>query len=302
MLLAAARKARAAHLFTRANTLYERARDLYLQAGARRKARVCLTGMQDIFMYVGSYSRTRAETLEVLSAMYPSVPEEQRAAWLDLPSTESMRWDGVKHYYYDVPINLAYRDVALFQTLPEHVAGYRKAYDMLQPYEAAAKVAAPWQPYAEPREYDFTQTLAVPRAELPATGDLRAWLPLPIVGGPADGRAHHRAHADHLDGAADEHRAGHRPALPQRAAGAAHGRSERDLQGALRPRRAVLQGPAGQRRRLRQDERAVQAVHGLSRQHGHHAVHPPDRPPRGGHARPTRTSRPGPSTCTCWTR
>jgi transglutaminase-like putative cysteine protease len=55
---------------------------------------------------------------------------------------------------------------------------------MLQPYEAAAKVAAPWQPYAEPREYDFTQTLAVPRAELPATGDLRAWLPLPIVNGP----------------------------------------------------------------------------------------------------------------------
>jgi transglutaminase-like putative cysteine protease len=184
VLLAAARKAKAAHMFTRANTLYERARDLYLQAGARRQARVCLTGMQDIFMYVGSYSRTRAEMLEVLSAMYPSVPEEQRAAWLDLPSTESMRWDGVKHYYYDVAINLAYRDVELFQTLPDHVAGYQKVYDTLQMYEAAAASASPWQPYAEPREYDFTQTLSVPRAELPATGDLRAWLPLPIIGGP----------------------------------------------------------------------------------------------------------------------
>ena len=184
VLRAAARKAMTAHMFTRANTLYERARGLYLQAGAKRQARACLTRMQDIFMYVGSYSRTRAETLEVLSAMYPSVPEEQRAAWLDLRSTESMRWDGVKHYCYDVPINLAYRDVALFQTLPDHVAGYQKAYDMLQPYEAAAQAAAPWQPYAEPREYDFTQTLSVPRDELPATGNLRAWLPLPIIGGP----------------------------------------------------------------------------------------------------------------------
>jgi hypothetical protein len=184
VLLAAARKARAAHMFTRAHTLYERAGDLYLQAGAKRQARACLTGMQDLFMYVGTYSRTRAEMLEVLSAMYPSVPEEQRAAWLDLPSTESMRWDGVKHYFYDVPINLAYRDVELFQTLPDHVAGYQTAYDMLQPYEAAAQLAEPWQPYAEPREYDFTQTLAVPRAELPTSGDLRVWLPLPIVNGP----------------------------------------------------------------------------------------------------------------------
>ena len=184
VLLAAARKARAKHLFTRASTLYERARGLYLKAGAKRQARACLTGMQDIVMYVGTYSATRAEMLEALAAMYPSVPAEQRAAWLDLPSTESMRWDGVKHYFYDVPTNLAYRDVALFQTLPDHVAGYQKAYSMLQPYEAAAKVAAPWQPYAEPHEYDFTQTLAVPRAELPATGDLRAWLPLPIISGP----------------------------------------------------------------------------------------------------------------------
>jgi hypothetical protein len=184
VLRAAARKAKAARMFTRANTLYERARDLYLQAGAKRQARGCLTRMQDIFMYVGTYSRTRAEMLEVLSAMYPSVPEEQRAAWLDLPSTESLRWDGAKHYYYDVPINLAYRDVRLFQTLPDHVAGYQAAYDMLQPYEAAAQLAEPWQPYAEPREYDFVQTLVVPRDELPATGDLRAWLPLPIVNGP----------------------------------------------------------------------------------------------------------------------
>jgi hypothetical protein len=180
----AADAAQGKRLFTRATTLYERARALYLSAGARTRARACLREMQDIFMYVGSYSATRAETLAALAEMYPSVPAGQRAAWLDLPSTESLRWDDARHYFIDLPINLAYRDVELFQTLPAHVAGYEKAYEMLQPYLAAGAAAPPWQPYAEPREYDFTQTLSVPRAVLPPAGDLRAWLPLPIVGGP----------------------------------------------------------------------------------------------------------------------
>lgn len=183
-LRAAAREAQAARLFTRASTLYDRARDLYLDAGARRQARACLTSLQDIFMYAGTYSATRTEMLGQLAEWYPTVPAEQRAAWLDLPSSESLRWDGVKHYFYDLPVNLAYRDVDLFQTLPDHVAGYEQAYARLQPYLAAAAVAPPWQPYGEPRCYDLTQTLAVPRGALPATGDLRAWLPLPIVNGP----------------------------------------------------------------------------------------------------------------------
>jgi transglutaminase-like putative cysteine protease len=180
----AARKARAARLYTRASALYERAHELYLAAGSRTPARACLTAQQDIYLITGTYGATRADMLAALAAMYPSVPAEERAAWLDLPSTESLRWDGEKHYFTEVPINLAYRNVALFQTLPDHVSGYEKAYGMLQPYMAAGAAAPAWQPYAEPRQYDFTQTLAVPRAELPATGDLRAWLPVPIIGGP----------------------------------------------------------------------------------------------------------------------
>jgi transglutaminase-like putative cysteine protease len=183
-LRAAAREAQAARMYTRASTLYGRARDLYLEAGARQGAMACLTALQDVYMIVGTYSATRADTLAALGAMYPSVPAGERASWLDLPSTESLIWDGVRHYFTDVPVNLAYRDVALFQTLTEHVAAYRRIYDMLVPYLAAGVAAPAWQPYAAPREYDFTQTLDVPRALLPAAGDLRAWLPLPIIGGP----------------------------------------------------------------------------------------------------------------------
>jgi transglutaminase-like putative cysteine protease len=182
-----ARAARRAHLFTRATALYDRARDLYLEAGAARKGRACLTAMYDIALVAAMYPSTRAEMLAALSARFPDVPAAERAAWLDLPSTERMRWDGVVHFFYDLPTNLAYRDLNLFQTQPAMVAGYRQIYDLLTPYLAVAAATPAWEQYGTPKTYAFTQTLSVPRDQLPANGDLRIWFPLPIETGPQTG-------------------------------------------------------------------------------------------------------------------
>lgn len=179
--------AQRAHLFTRATTLYIRARGLYLEAGATRPARACLSAVQDIFLITATYSYDRTEMLTMLAETYPDTSAEQRVAWLDLPSTERMRWDGVTHYFYDLPINLAYRDVALFQSQPELVAAYRGIYDELVPYLAVAAETPAWRQYGVPKAYDFVQTLAVPRDELPSDGALRIWFPLPIEVGPQTG-------------------------------------------------------------------------------------------------------------------
>jgi len=177
-------KERKAHQFTRAYGLYAQARDIYVRLGDTRRARICLTGMQDIFLISNSYPFTRSEMAATLAQAYPDVPAAERSAWLDLKSSESMVYDGARHYFGDLPINLAYRDYDLFHTLPDHVAGYRHAYAMLASYMAAAKDADPWQPYAKPTAYSFTQTLSVPRGELPASGKLDIWLPTPLEGGP----------------------------------------------------------------------------------------------------------------------
>jgi len=92
-----------AHLFTRATALHGRARDLYVKAGDALRARACLTATQDSFLVASTYSATRTEMLDTLADMYPGAPAEQRAAWLGLPSTGRMRWDGVVHYFYDLP-------------------------------------------------------------------------------------------------------------------------------------------------------------------------------------------------------
>ena len=285
-------------MLTRATTLYGRARDLYLQAGARRPARACLTAMQDIYLIVGTYSATRSQMLEELETWYPDVPADQRAAWLDLPSTESLRWDGVKHYFYDVPVNLAYRDVDLFQTLPGHVAAYQRIYDELVPYLAVGAATPAWQQYGEPHAYDFTQTLSVPRAELAATGDLRAWLPVPIVVGPqSDVRIGEITPTTWLE---------YPPSITQDIGllylhvplGELGGDLDLTLRRPLHPRRPVLQGAPGGDRRLRHERRLLPPLHGVTRQHDYHAVDAPDRSSAWSAARRTPTTRRGASTAT----
>ena len=178
-----AREAQRAHLFSRAYTLYDRARDLYLAAGETRPARACLTRIHDIVLIAACYPYTRQEMLDILAATYPTFPPEERESWLDLPTTESLRWDGQRHFFSDLPDNLAYRDWALFVTRPGWVEGHRHAYALILPYLAAAAAAPPWQPYAAPATHTYVQTLAAPRDKLPADGDLRLWFPLPVNGG-----------------------------------------------------------------------------------------------------------------------
>jgi len=183
-LYKAAVKARKARAFTRSYRLYRHARRLYLSLGDAPRARICLTGMQDIFVISNTYPHTRSQMAAILAEAYPDVPASQRKAWLDSRTSESLVYDGARHYFGDLAINLAYRDYDLYHTLPDHMAGNRRAYAMLAPYMAAATNVKPWQPYAEPTSYAFTQTLDVPRDQLPAGGRLDIWLPTPLEGGP----------------------------------------------------------------------------------------------------------------------
>lgn len=176
-------RARRAHRFTRASTLYGKARTLYLRAGAKTQARTCLTGAQDISFIAMTYPYTKTEMLALLVEHYPDVPAGELRAWLGLKSTESYVYDGVRHYFNQLPENLAFRNTAVFQTQAAMMAGYRQIVSMLRPYLTAGAAAPAWQPYAEPTQYDFTQTLSVPRDELPASGDLRMWFPLAVEGG-----------------------------------------------------------------------------------------------------------------------
>jgi transglutaminase-like putative cysteine protease len=134
-----------------------------------------------------TYPHTREEMLELLATTYPDTSEAAREAWLLLDTTETREIDGEVRYFLNVPENLAFRDVELFRTKPESVSRYRDIYELIVPYIEAARSSDPLRPFAEPTTYTFTQSLAIPREELPAGGELELWLPLPLEGGAQTG-------------------------------------------------------------------------------------------------------------------
>ena len=181
-----------ANQFTEAMTLLDEARAAYRAESNTAGARACTDLMQDIEIFVGTYSLTDDDAREALAEAYPNVPESERAAWLELPDTETLIYDGETHYFGDLVANLAYRDIGLFRTKEDNVAGYRAVYEAVLPYVKASTAADPYRPYADPASYTFTQSMTIPRDILPATGNLQLWFPLPIEGGPqTDVRVQH---------------------------------------------------------------------------------------------------------------
>lgn len=184
LLLRLGQAAQRAHRFARADALYRQARAMYLAAGDAAGVRASLDGIHNLGYIAAMYPYTRAEMRELLALWYPEIAAAQREAWLSLRSTETFRYDGAMHYYLNVPINLAFRDPALFAGFPALVAGYRETYGRLVPYLAQAAALDPSRVYGDPVRYRFRQEIAVPRGELAADDLLQVWLPLPLEGGP----------------------------------------------------------------------------------------------------------------------
>jgi hypothetical protein len=183
-LMTQAEAAQEATSFTQAAALYEQAQAAFVASGDEAAAAACVEALQDLEITMVTYPYTAADMLTELEKAFPQVPAEDRAAWLDQPGIEKSVYDGAPHYFQSLPENIAYRDVALFRSLPAKMEGPRTAYRTMLPYIQAAASADPTRPYAAPSSYTFTQTLVVPRSELPATSLFRTWFPLPIEGGP----------------------------------------------------------------------------------------------------------------------
>jgi len=183
-LITQAGAARAADELTTAVELFTAARGAALADGQTAVADACAAELHDIQAIMAEYPSARDDMLEVLAETYPDVPAAEREAWLELPTTERLEYDGVTHYFESLAANLAFRDVALFRSRAEGVATYRTIYETLEPWVEAAADADPWRTFGAPKRFRFTQTFAVPRDELPADGRLQVWFPLPVEGGP----------------------------------------------------------------------------------------------------------------------
>ncbi len=169
--------------FTQARELFQRARQEFLSEGDENGARDCLDRIQDMGIIELNYTIREDELRGHLAEAFPRVPEAQREEWIASGELEHMIIDAEPMYFDEVISNIKFRAVELFQQDPEMLAGYEYGYNLL--VDIIDEPRGPsWQPFNNPASYRGTHILDVPRDELPASGLLKIWFPIPIITGP----------------------------------------------------------------------------------------------------------------------
>lgn len=172
-------------MLTKAIAEYERARGLYEKEGKSAEALNSRDAAQSAMFVQLSYSDTKADLEKKLAEMYPKVPEKTRNEWITSGEVEHMEWDGKVHYFSQAAENIATRHFEIAYQNEEKAGTIAEMVRNIS--STCGGSAPPWQPYSNPITWLGTESINVPRSELPETGVLKLWFPLPVqLGGPQD--------------------------------------------------------------------------------------------------------------------
>lgn len=157
------------------------AQENYTAAGDKASS---LKARDRVFQSLGAaadFPLNRSQADAALAQALPDATAAQRLAWLDEPNMATIRRNGEVLYFSDTVNNVKYHHPVLMQQ-ENRRQGHTPLYDDLMPV-----INAQWKdgagPYGAPVAYTGSTDLAIPRSELPATGTLKLWMPVPIETG-----------------------------------------------------------------------------------------------------------------------
>ncbi|MBN1290045.1 MAG: transglutaminase domain-containing protein [Actinobacteria bacterium] len=172
-------------MLTEAAAEYERAYSLYEKEGKTAEAEKSRKAAQSIMWVQMAYPDSKADLTDKLAEMYPQVPESTRKSWIESGEVENMKWDGKVHYFGQAADNIATRH---FDIAYQNEEKSETIAELVRTISSVCTGSGPaWQPYSNPITWLGTESINVPRSELPETGTLKLWFPLPVeTGGPQD--------------------------------------------------------------------------------------------------------------------
>lgn len=173
-------------LYSQASELYSQALPLLMQEGNAQLANTCDEALKRLTVIQMTYPLTLEQLVKAIQAAYPQATEDQIESWTAGENVQQTLYDGEAHYFFDAVANLKYRHMDLMHA---DEAAQRSYHDLVLNINRIAmeEPERPWSQYHNPATYRGTHTISVPREELPETGTLRIWLPIPINNGPQTG-------------------------------------------------------------------------------------------------------------------
>jgi transglutaminase-like putative cysteine protease len=172
--------------FTNANyraatTLYTLAQENYTAAGNTAASLKARDGAFLSMRMIMEFPYNRSAVEQEIATAYPDASAAVRAGWLDGKMIASIKSEGEVLFFFDTINNIRFHDPALMQ---QKTAGMKKTplYDPLTSLTFAPRTSGAG-PYGEPVRWEGTEQLSIPRGDLPKSGTLRLWVPVPIESG-----------------------------------------------------------------------------------------------------------------------
>ncbi|NLX25291.1 MAG: transglutaminase domain-containing protein [Lentisphaerae bacterium] len=172
--------------YGQAIALYNQALTLFLEEGDDESAYECGEAARKLSIIQLTYPWTLEQLKQLIRDAYPHATDEQIESWTSGENVQQTQYDGEAHYFSDAVANLKYRHMDLMHADEVVQQAY---HDLVGNINSIAQTepALPWAQYHNPATYRGTHTISIPREELPKTGTIRVWLPIPINNGPQTG-------------------------------------------------------------------------------------------------------------------
>lgn len=165
-----------------AGQLFKLAQENYTAAGNTAAALKARDRAMTARMMTFDFPYNRSSMDQKIAAAFPHASASERAGWLDGNDAVTLTSDGQVWYLGDTLDNIIFHNMTLMRNA-NAAQRYTPFYDELAPLAFAAPVSGA-RPYRETVAWEGLELLSVPREELPATGTLKIWVPLPVESGP----------------------------------------------------------------------------------------------------------------------
>ncbi len=165
--------------YSQALEQYAKALPLLLEAGNNELAQACSDSARKLMIIQETYPYSLEELKELILQAYPEASEEQIALWTSEETIHKWTYEGEAHYFSDTVANLKFRYLDLMFADEADQASYGALMEDVLAIIAGQSDKSFTQ-YSHPAQYRGIHTIAIPRGELPQTGNLKLWLPLPI--------------------------------------------------------------------------------------------------------------------------
>ena len=170
--------------YNTAYDLYSQAQEEYVIRGDDQKAREALLKMFTMTWITLDFPYNESEAEELIMENFPNVSQDRRASWLEEGYLQTLMSDGEKLYFEGFVSNIRYLNLDLMHEYAKaqnksSFLDYCKDKDVVfRDYNNSYRESD--QRYTYPINYSGKGMLNISRAQLPETGILKLWIPVPI--------------------------------------------------------------------------------------------------------------------------